>query len=171
MNEQGKTLAERVLRVTAFEYCEDLWWRPNEADPEQIDFYINCNDVFAWACADVEQITEENIEVLESTFAQCEERLGKYRALWAAILFCARVRKERPQNAWYNLLLNTDSTEDAFWREQFDACGPERSVDFGNPHARKGLRPAHPCGFGSGGYNPTCELPKGHDGDHDPIAL
>lgn len=166
-----RTLIERALLVSAFDYTDEVWWRMGEDDRERIDFYVRCSDVFAWGCSDVEEVTEENVGLLEQTVSEGEERLGRYRAYLAFTLFVARVRKERPQDAWYNQVIGTDSDEDAWWRERFDACGPERKQDFGNPHQRKPLRPANPCRFGSGGINPACELPKGHDGPHDPIAL
>lgn len=166
-----RTLNERVLRLSAFDYTEMVWWRLNEGDPERVDFYVPCNDVFAWGCADLEQVTEENIDLLEQTLREGEEQFGPYNADLAFTLFVARVRKMRPQDAWYNSALGKDSDEHGWWRERFDAAGPERAQDFGNPRARAALRPENPCGFGSGGLNPTCELPKGHDGGHDPIAF
>jgi hypothetical protein len=51
-----------------------------------------------------------------------------------AELFCARVRKMRPQGAWYAYC------PEAEW-PLFDACGPERGVDAGNPYAQGTYKP------------------------------
>ena len=168
---KNASLAERAMIATGFGYCDDLWWRMSDENPQTLQVFIRCSDLFIWGCADVEQITEENIDLLEQTFAECEERFGKYRAKWAGALFGARVRKMRPQDAWYNRIIGTNSDEDVAWRALFDATGEKRAQDFGNPQERQEPREANPCGFGSGGYNPTCTRPKGHEGEHRPIAL
>jgi len=99
--------------------------------------FVNCNDLFYWACADGEAVTPENIDELERAWEDIRPYYDKsVRALrkepgesypWissslAVLLFCARVRKMRPQGAYY----------DAFppgIREMFDAAGPSREGD------------------------------------------
>lgn len=96
-----------------------LWWR-TDGEYAPITFFINCNDTFFWGCADAEDVTPENIEVLRKAYDD-----SKYHG---DILFCARVREMRPQGAMYDCIRKED------WH-LFDACGPEREVGFGNPCA------------------------------------
>ena len=55
---------------------------------------------------------------MEQAFKDCEDHGGE--------LFCARIRKMRPQGACYAYYDKKD------WH-LFDACGPERECGFGNP--------------------------------------
>lgn len=121
--EVGDTLALRVLRVFAFEYCSDVFWREDDG---VLSMHVQCSDVFFWGSSDSEEITGENVDLLEETFAECEVVFGRYQADEAGVLFVARVRGERPQGAYYANLGDA-------WTVLFDACGPEREVGFGNP--------------------------------------
>lgn len=121
--DEGDALALRAMRVFAFEYTGDLFWR---VDDDIISVMVNCSDVFMWGSSDSEVITSANIDLLESTFAECEAKFGKYNAIYAGELFCARMRKMRPQGAWY-------AGVDPEWFDLFNACGPERETGFGNP--------------------------------------
>lgn len=129
----------RVLRVTAFDHCDDIWWRtdndkggdpwPAPRDYSPVTFFVNCNDLFYWASADCEEVTEDNIALLEQTYAECEEleknkpaEETKHASLYAEHLFCARSRKMRPQGACYKYYPEA-------LKPLFDACGPEREVD------------------------------------------
>ena len=115
----------RVLKLTGFEYTSNLWWRDDEEG--RLQMFINCSDFFAWGGADLEEITDANIDLLASTVAECEDILGKYNADDAFLLWCARLRQRRPQGAYYKNL------EEELW-PLFDECGPEREVTFVNPH-------------------------------------
>lgn len=106
----------------------DLWWRVWDGE---VRFFVNCNDLFCWACADSEDITPENFPMLRQCFDDVRALYPKhsldYRFPKEALnLFCARMRKERPQGAAYPK--NRD-----LW-PLFDACGPEREIDQGNPY-------------------------------------
>jgi hypothetical protein len=83
---------------------------------------INCNDVFGWGWADCENITEEALPAINQAVDDCngDVELG-------AMLYCARVREERPQGAMYTYIPRK------LW-PLFHACGPERKVDPGNPY-------------------------------------
>lgn len=89
-------------------------------------FFVICNDAFWWGTGDLEEITPENIDVLEQAFADCHAAENVVGTINAAELFAARVRKMRPQGAAY-------PSEPELW-PLFDACGPERETDMGNPH-------------------------------------
>jgi hypothetical protein len=109
---------------------DDLWWYM-DSEKGPVSFSVNCNDLFYWACADSEDITPDNIELLEQTIrdirARIDNNITMDRAMLfqAPILFVARVRKMRPQGAAYGYI------NSKIW-DLFDACGPERGNEFGN---------------------------------------
>lgn len=119
----------RVLRAFAdIDLREELWWR---FDDNTLTFAVICNDVFAWAVADAEAITPDNVAVLEQAIADIRAISDAVPDLFhAGSLFAARVRKQRPQGAAY-------PPNRALW-PLFDACGPEREIDHGNPYPRGG---------------------------------
>ncbi len=82
---------------------------------------VNCNDTFAWGCADGEELTKDNIEIFYQSIEDAGEKDGPD-------LFCARVREMRPQGACYGYY------DEKNW-PLFNACGPERETGFGNPYA------------------------------------
>lgn len=102
----------RVLRCVNPYECDDILW---VVDGDKVNFQVNCNDAFWWATADCEDVTPENIGELERAYAD----VGGVRH--AQMLFAARVRQMRPQNAAY-------PKDKSLW-PLFDACGPERDDD------------------------------------------
>lgn len=97
-----------------------------------LSIYANCNDLFEWACADAEEITPDNINVLEQAWADVKP----LRDAWytdttktipyvsgghAVELFAARVRKMRPQGPCY-------SSFPPEIAKLFDAAGPDRGA-------------------------------------------
>lgn len=121
----------RVLMAVAKADAHDLiWWRnygeySGAVDPAPIAIFAVCSDVFEWATADCEQITESNIECFEKSLQDVLETSGG-DPTWGAALFAARVRGMRPQGASY-------PTDRRLW-PLFDWCGPERQLDALNPH-------------------------------------
>lgn len=109
-----------------------------------IEFWVSCNDVFFWGCADAEDLTPETVGVLYDAFnevnALCDKTdidkdsvaHNEYGAYVhddiACLLYCAKMRKMRPQDAFYQ---GKYIPEWAF--PLFDACGPKRKKDFFNP--------------------------------------
>lgn len=106
---------------------DELTWR---VDGGKVRFFVNCNDLFDWGCADCEPLTPENFPELERAVADCQVisagANGSMAMLNAASLFCCRRRGERPQGACYK------SIDSLAWH-LFDACGPLRAVGLGNP--------------------------------------
>lgn len=134
---------------------DGFWWRANEPQYEPFKILINCNDLFYWACADCEEVTPENLDVLEGALRDIQvfhDRWANYlrenrdvskrahdseppyvSTSDALLLFCCRVRKMRPQGAFYDAF---PPGVDAL----FDAAGPEREAPggaFGNTHRRQ----------------------------------
>ena len=83
---------------------------------------VMCNDVFSWGCADSEGITEETLPAFNQARDECNGDLEV-----AAMLYCARQGKIRPQGAMYTYIPKH------LW-PLFDACGPKREIDAGNPY-------------------------------------
>ncbi len=127
MTQIPSTQLIEVLRIFSFNHTEDIWWRENEENREQLDFYINCSDFFYWGSSDVELITSEKLGILYEAKAEIDtleiaDHLKEY-----GLLFCAKVRGMRPQGAYYKYL------DEAMW-PLFDECGPMRETGSGNPH-------------------------------------
>lgn len=120
---ENDALLDMILRVfrifDGFGYLssEDLFWR-TDGEYAPLKIFVTCNDLFHWACADVEEITSENIGLLEATVAEVKELTGDNQN--ADILFCCRSRGMRPQKPYYKHI-------DEKLRPLFDACGPERN--------------------------------------------
>lgn len=87
---------------------------------EDLEFYAQCNDAFWWATADAEDITQNSLQCLMGALKDGGDD--------GMLLYCARQRKMRPQGARYRYI-NKEN-----WH-LFDACGPERATDSGNPKA------------------------------------
>jgi len=114
----------RVLTLFAAHDChESVWWR---VDDGEISFYVLCSDVFVWGLADLEQVNPVDLPGLEQAFADARAALD-HAVDWAPELWVARKRGMRPQGAWY------EHVPSELW-PLFDACGPKRRVEMGNPH-------------------------------------
>lgn len=110
-------------------------------EDDKLIFFINCNDVFFWAVADVEEIeSQEDVDLLRKSIEDCKnnctdfesETYNKIRGEEVGtILFCCRKRKMRPQGALYEELIPP-----SLWH-LFDECGAERETGFGNPVDRQ----------------------------------
>lgn len=125
----------RVLRATAFDHCDEIWWR-TDGEYAPVTFLAKCNDLFYWGGADCERITQQNVHLLErakedlTAVAIKGHRKGYAATLYAVDLFCCRVRGMRPQGCCY-------PREREAW-PIFDACGPPREVGPGNPYSPEG---------------------------------
>ena len=113
--------SELLRFVAKHELYGFLYW----SDSYLIKFWINCNDVFYWGCADAEDVTSENFAAFRRAIEECMAIDKVIGNIEGCFLFAAQVRKMRPQGAAYPK--NQD-----LW-PLFDACGPERTLDHGNP--------------------------------------
>jgi len=130
----NQELVYKVARILAKhrEYSDILYFSFNSSSAGKIEglpddhirMHILCNDVFWWATSDMEEITEENVDILEQSLSD-----SKYAG---EILFCARVRKMRPQGAFCKDLSEED-------KKLFNEVGPEREIDFWNPCDENGV--------------------------------
>jgi hypothetical protein len=119
-------LTEFFRLTDEYDALNDWFWR---VDDGKVRLFANCNDLFAWGCADLEQITPENIGILRQSMADCDQAEPKRSAgaIWGPSLFVARVRQMRPQGACYK---GANPAITAL----LDACGPPREVGIGNPY-------------------------------------
>jgi hypothetical protein len=83
----------RVLSLINPYDCDEILWNIQDG---KVRFQVNCSDFFHWACADCEDVTEENIELLENCYKELEGLTEHYKS-YAKDLFCCRVRQMRPQ--------------------------------------------------------------------------
>lgn len=140
MREQVEFVREVLSLGDGFNELGDLWesisWR-TDGEYAPWSFSVNCNDVFYWACADCEDLTRENLPLLKQSVLDVRAAVGvpagrlhgddvsKHFDDWysaghrGATLFCARVRKMRPQRPMYKHLPEA-------LHPLFDACGPVR---------------------------------------------
>lgn len=102
-----------------------IWWR-TDTEYAPVTFFVSCNDEFSWGTADAEEVTAENLHELKEALDDTYKVAGRPGQVYAGELFVARVRKMRPQGACYERYSST-------LRPLFDACGPEREVNFLNP--------------------------------------
>jgi len=70
---------------------------------------VNCNDVFAWGCADSEEISVDEIESLY--------RMWKHNAEWGAALWCMIKRREMPQSPVADAMRKDGVDLDSFGKE------------------------------------------------------
>ena len=111
---------QRVLELVAqADLHRDLFWRC-DSNYAPVTFFVNCNDIFWWGCADAEKISPETVGLLEDAVADTLRVTGS--SAYAGELFCARVRKMRPQGCFYEGMPESIAA-------LFDACGPERAAN------------------------------------------
>lgn len=122
-NQNHEFITELLKILSWFEATDTVWWNTD------LEFFVNCNDVFAWGCADAEQITEGNLSEFSRACEDTDE--GYNLSIWGPLLFCARMRKMRPQGAYYKHI-------DKKFHHLFDACGSERKINFANPQNQNG---------------------------------
>lgn len=61
-----RDIALAVLLIEGVVFLNDHWWKRDDGWPEEAckttSINVNTNDVFAWGCADAEEITLKDIE-------------------------------------------------------------------------------------------------------------
>lgn len=117
----------RLLGIMSkHDVCDELWWKAIDEERKTLQFFINCNDIFYWACADCEEITNSSdIDLLERSMEDCD----RFDDDNGSILYCARKRQVRPQGAFYKYIEKNAHVV-------FNACGSERDIDFANPKSQ-----------------------------------
>ena len=111
-----------VLSI-AEEYAIDVHWHVDK-NSGVISFWVGCSDLFYSGAHDSETITPDNVKLLRDTAKEVEGL--ELSSQWVPSLFSARIRGMRPQGAIYKRI------PCKLWK-LFDACGPWRELNFGNP--------------------------------------
>lgn len=96
-----------------------LWWR-TDGEYAPITFFVNCNDLFVWGCADCEEITAADVPEFRSAINDINNAEGGCAYAHADSLWTARKRGQRPQMAYYKHFSPAEAV-------LFDACGPEET--------------------------------------------
>jgi hypothetical protein len=120
----------RVMEIFSMSHADsygDVFWR---VDGFELKLYANVSDVFAWGGSDCEEITRETLPELERAYSDLKAVGGES---FTAELYAARVRRMRPQGIAYP---RADDEAAPAVAALLDACGPERTVDQGNPKER-----------------------------------
>ena len=93
-------LAHLIINNVIF--CNNGWWYVKEGIPwkeDAISLHVNCNDIFAWGCADSEDITATEIHELY--------RMWKKDPNWGVAAWCIKKRKMMPQKPVEDLMNKT----------------------------------------------------------------
>lgn len=94
--EEEKALA--LLLIDEIVFLNSYWWEdkwPEEAR-KVTSINVNCNDVFAWGCADAESLPHDQIEPLY--------RMWRKDPAWGAAIWCMIQRKQMPQKPVEDLI-------------------------------------------------------------------
>lgn len=105
------------------DYGSGLIWRtqPRDDRPDDpIRFYALCNTFFYWATADMEEITPNDLDLLEECLHDLRKACPDDGGVWLTELYVCRKRKLRPLQGWFSPM--TDAI-----RALFLASGPERT--------------------------------------------
>lgn len=118
MDDSLSTFLLRFFEVTSLDYCDEFFWRTdNEYAPVKI--FARANDLFEWACADAEEVTPDNIELLARTLKEAEAADAHFGPIYGVDLFSCRARGQRPQPPYYKGFVGS-----ATMTALFNASGP-----------------------------------------------
>lgn len=94
--EDEKALAAMLIEEVVF--LNSYWWEKEwpEAARKVISVNVNCNDVFAWGCADAESLPHDQIEPLY--------RMWRKDPTWGSAVWCMIQRKQMPQKPVEDLI-------------------------------------------------------------------
>ena len=89
MFEESKALARLLADDVVF--LNNHWWAKDWPEEAQkiTSLNVNCNDVFAWACADAEEMEYSEIRALYDLWDKDRD--------WGAAKWCAIKRNQKPQ--------------------------------------------------------------------------
>lgn len=94
----------RVLKVfEEYDERQYLDWR-TDGEFAPVTFFVICNDLFCWGSADAQEITPDNIDLLEQAYKDASASTCIYGESYGGDLFAARCRKMLPQQAYMDIL-------------------------------------------------------------------
>jgi hypothetical protein len=80
------------LLINTVIFCNNGWFYKDKGEPwkeDAVSLHVNCNDVFAWGCADSEDITSTEIHDLY--------KMWRRDPSWGPAVWCMMKRKLMPQ--------------------------------------------------------------------------
>lgn len=85
------SMALAVLLAKEIVLINSYWWRKDlpESDRKNVGVFVICNDIFAWGCADAEDLPHEEIETLY--------KMWRKDPCWGPAIWCIKQRKQMPQ--------------------------------------------------------------------------
>ena len=92
----ARLLAEKIIFVQS------------DKEKKVFNFYVGCNDIFAWACADCEPLRYEDVQSLYDMYIKDKS--------WGSAKWCCVKRNEQPQGPVINLMKKCGA-----WDEQMEA--------------------------------------------------
>ena len=100
-------LTNDVLFVNSRKYVEEFY-NPPKIQEETLVLFLNCNDVFAWACADAEAVSVKDLPELYKYWLKDRK--------WGTTKWICIKRNEQPQNPIKRYMI-----EDGSWDESLEA--------------------------------------------------
>ena len=142
--DEARMAAELLLNEVLFPNSRKIVWEgwnggEQSIEPETLVLFVNCNDVFAWACADAESVTMPELPALYE--------LWRADHTWGPTQWCIEKRKQRPQKP-----VEREMRAVGAWREAYDALGQEPPPAAPSPEKRGGAQRATVLGLGMGEY-------------------
>lgn len=95
-NPYGGPNDRALLMVSRLALDEQLWLRA-EKETGRIVVFLNCNDIFAWACADAEELPPGLWLEFEKSVERLRDKNHEWTAPWAAAAWAVKLRKVAPQ--------------------------------------------------------------------------
>lgn len=99
MFEEEPALA--LLLINHQVFMNTHWWMKDEGWPkdatETFSFNVNCNDVFAWGCADAEEMFDDDLRDVYDHFIK--------DPMWGTAVWCMKKRNQLPQKPVYDKIM------------------------------------------------------------------
>jgi hypothetical protein len=110
--DEDEALAEMLKAGILFSNTREYLWQ-GEKQGETVVLFVNCNDIFAWACADAEDVKESEVKDLY----QMWKKDG-----WGIVKWACKKRNLQPQQAMVKMMKENDGWEDWMSKLQVNPC-------------------------------------------------
>ena len=108
--DEDEALAEMLKAGVLFSNTREYLWK-GEKSGETVILIVNCNDIFAWACADAEDLKESEVQDLY--------QMWKKDPGWGPAKWVCKKRNLQPQKAAIKFMKQEGS-----WEEWMDKLQP-----------------------------------------------
>jgi len=103
-----KSLPDKIQKLND----DEILWFNLDIKGWKVHMGVNCNDIFYWACGDVEEI---NIEEIQSLYDARYDEDGN-RKKWGSTIWACLHRGSRPQHP-----IEDDMRKDGCWNEELES--------------------------------------------------